>query len=593
MDKKSQAKRILANVVDFDMHNLFPPATFTENLEEAAAGEFTTQPKKTVRERPFGNQPLMIAPKYKGDFLEKLRKQPLKGKPVMYDENAVDVYAANSDNLWDFSMPSEWLKHQEQPFPRNLVDLYYETNRPGDGVGDKTLDEYHDRSWDLDDTPEMSEDKGYRKGPIPGKPQKVPFHSASKRIVASYLSVLSEKEYCSGPDIGVVIASYLIGVTPLELTFDLDNLKKAMLLEGLEKSEIDSKTKGLHTPDTSGVNVRVFRNSPREGRWTFKTHSGPRPAAAKEWPYTTTFEFIPQGKIRQVNKLHLRTSCTCPSWLWWGAQFNAKMNDYLYGPIIPKFTAPDIRDKSRKFLACKHILACIPYLKGTGQRGKISPEGFTLHMIDVPKEKRKRKMEVPKVKMTKKKEWAQEFKIPSEYLEIGRRPEIKSIADRWEMATPRQRKNMLKKLDDIREVYYFAHRFPESSTHFVADKIREIGDKTKKIDVKKEAEEKIKEVEKIEDKVEKILPDIPSELAHFEMNESVQNLIQDMKEASGWDRKKTLLDKQDDADALAYMATIFYRENFSEDFNVIIEKLKDLYRDKSDKKALKWSEYIY
>lgn len=573
------------------MHNLFPPATFMENLEEAAAGEFTSQPKKTLSERSYGNQPLVMSPKYEGDFLNKFRKEKLKGKPVMPLENVVDLYAANSDNLWDFSMPSEWLKHQERPFPRNLVDQFYEINKPGEEVGEKVLDNYNDRGWDSDDAPEMSEDKGYRKVPFPGRSFSVPFHTASKRIVATYLSKFL-KESCCSPNVGIVIASYLMKCSPLALTLNLNNLKTAMLLNGLEESKIDSKTKGLHKPDISGVNVRVFRSNPREGRWTFKTHSDSRPPAAIEWPYTTTFQFIPRGREKKVNKLDVRTSCTCPAWLWWGAQFNATMNDYRYGPIFPKFAPPDIRDKDRNFLACKHIIACIPWLQGTGQHGKFTDEGFTLHTIDVPAEKKKRIMKAPKFKIEKKAP-PQKFKIPTEYLKVGRRPALKLIVSKWDTATPGQRKKMLKGLDDVREVIYIAHKFPETSTHFVAERLRQIGDQTRVTKVKKEAEEGIKEVEILEDKVEEVLPDIPRELIHYENDETVQELMKKLKEAKGWKNKRDLLDKQEDADILAYMATTLYREDFLEDVNVLLEKLSDLAREKSDDKALKWSRYIY
>jgi len=592
LDRKSQAKRILANVVDFDMHNLFPPRTFMENLEDASSGEFTSQPQKTLRERPYGTQPLMVTPKYEGDFLKKLRKPELEGKPVMPLENVVNVYAANPNNLWDFSMPSEWLKHQERPFPRNLVDLYYETNRPGEGVGEKTLDEYHDRGWDADDAPEMSEDKPIRRGPFPGKPLKVPFHSASKRVVASYLSEFTEKDECCGPNVGIVVASYLMNCVPSEFIVNFENIKTAMLLEGLEESRIDSKTKGLHKLETGDVVVRPYRNSPKQGKWIFKTFSGPRPPAAIEWPYTTTFEFIPHGREKRVNKLHVRTSCTCPSWLFWGAQYNATMQDYRYGPIRPKFAPPDKRDKRRKFLACKHIIACIPYLVGTGQRGKFTDEGFSLHMIDVPVEKRKRIIKAPKFQIMKKAP-IEELRIPQELMKAGKKPEVRSIVSEWKTATPRLRKSMLKKLDDVQDVSYIAHRFPESATHLVAERLKEIGDKTKQMDVKKDAVEEIKVIEKIEDKVEKALPEVPAELSHFEDDEKIQNLLKDIKETPGWERKSTLLKEQDDADALAYMAIALYREDFDESVNIILEKLSDMVKEKGDPKAKKWSEYIY
>lgn len=573
------------------MHNLFPPKTPMENLEDAASGEFTSQPKKTLRERPYGNQPLMVAPKYEGDFLDKLRRQQLRGKPVMPLENVVNVYSANSENLLDFSMPSEMLKHQEQPHPRNLVDLYYSINRPGEGVGEKVLDEYHDRSWDSDDAPEMSEDQLIRRGPIPKKVFKVPFHSASKRVVASYLSESLNTPY-KKPDVGTVLSSYLGECFSLDLTFDIDNKKVAMLLNGLEETKIDSKTKGLHKPDVSGVTVRAYRNNPKLGRWVFKTHSGERPPAAIEWPYTTVFQFIPHGNEKHVNKLHVRTSCTCPSWLFWGAQYNATMDNYRYGPIRPKFAPPVIRDPNNNFLACKHILACIPWLVGTGTRGQFTDEGFTLHTINVPTDKKKQLMKAPKFQIEKKAP-SERLKIPPEFLKIGRKPEVRSIASKWEESVPVARKNMLKGLKDPKEVIYFAHRFPETSTHFVAERLKQIADKAKEVQIKKEAEQGINAVEKIEDKVEEYLPDIPRELAHFEVNDGVQKLIVDLKGASNNQKKRELLGNMNDADPLAYMAISLYREDLLDEVNFILERLDKLVKEKSDEKAKKWLRYIY
>ena len=572
------------------MHNLFPPRNPMENLEDAASGGFTSQPKKTLRERSYGNQPLMLAPKYEGDFLEKLRKERLEGKPVMPLENVVDVYSSDSNNLLDFSMPSEWLKHQERPFPRNLVDQYYEMNKPGEQVGEKVIDEYNDRSWDPDDSPEMSEDKGLRRGPFPGTPLSVPFHTASKRVVSSFLAQ-SEEKSCCGPSVGVVIASFFMGGFPFEMTLDLNNKRIAMLLSGLEQSKIDSKTKGLHKPDVGGVTIRVFRSNPKVGRWIFKTRSGSRPPAAIEWPYTTTFQFIPSSNEKHVNKLNVRTSCTCPSWLFWGAQYNATMDDYRYGPIRPKFAPPVIRDPRGNFLACKHIIACIPWLIGTGQRGQFTDEGFTLHTVSIPSEKRKQIEKAPKF-VIEKKAPAEKLKIPPEYLRIGRQPELKAISSKWETVTPRQRKSMLKGLNDPQEVIYFAHRFPETSTHIVAERLKQLSDKAKEVKIKKEAEEGIKEVAKIENKIEEILPDIPTELSHFENNEGVQSLMKSLKEAANKKKKDQLLEAQEDADALGYLAIALYREDFLEDVSAILKRLDDIIREKGDEKAKKWMEYI-
>jgi ElaB/YqjD/DUF883 family membrane-anchored ribosome-binding protein len=152
---------------------------------------------------------------------------------------------------------------------------------------------------------------------------------------------------------------------------------------------------------------------------------------------------------------------------------------------------------------------------------------------------------------------------------------------------------MLKGLNDPKEVIYFAHRFPETSTHFVAERLKQIADKAKEMRIRKEAEEGVNEVEKIEDKIEEYLPDIPKELAHFEVSDNTQKLMADLKGASGNQKKRELLDKINDADSLAYMAMSLYREDFLDDVNIILEKLDELVKEKADEKAKKWLRYIY
>ena len=154
LNKKTLAKRVLANVQDFDMENLFHPRNLLDEMEDASEGNYDIQPRRTLRERPYGPQPLIVRPKYKGDFLEQL-KEPFQGKSLEYT-------AADSENLKDFSDPEEMLKHQEQPYPRVVIDDFYDVNRPGEDAGGEDLKEWWDRSWNEGDSPEISEDKWLR-----------------------------------------------------------------------------------------------------------------------------------------------------------------------------------------------------------------------------------------------------------------------------------------------------------------------------------------------------------------------------------------------------------------------------------------------
>lgn len=514
-----QAKRIIANVVDFDMHNLFPPMTPMENLEDAASGDYVSQPKRTLRERPYTPNPIKVMPKYEGDFLEKLKEKSLEGVPVMPLETVVRL-SANPENLWDFKGPDEWLKNQQRPHPRNLVDKYYEMTKPGEGAGSDDLEDFHDRGWDNEDAPEISEDKVTRmfKSPLV-PPMKVPFRTASQRVVASFLA-----EKCC-PSAGAVVANYLMDCFPVEIELDL-RTKTAMLLKDLaEGSSINTKLKGTRKPGDAGVTVekdgpimtsvpgvtvRAKRYEPAEGRWTFTTSSGTKPKNWKYWPYTTIFQFIPYHNVRDTHKLHARVSCSCPSWIFWGAQYNAYMNDYLYGGIRPKFAPPKTRDKEGNFLVCKHVLACLP-LVSRFRLGEISPA------------LRKRIEKAPKVKILPGIP-DEVLKIPKELEDIGLKPHIKEIEKNWDLK-PRARASWIKKLEEPDELVYITHRFPEAS-HLVAARLKELAKIPK---MEKVAEEALEKVEEIERKVPRII--VPSELKSLETNPAF------IKAVAGWGEK--------------------------------------------------------
>jgi hypothetical protein len=426
---------------DNDKGDLFPTPSQTEDLEEGSKGTFDIQPQPTLRGRPYGTMPLMVMPKYQGDFLQKLIEQ-YKNK-----------CAADPTNLLDFSMPSELLKYQDQPYPRDLQDEFYEFDRPGDFAGYDVLKDYYDRSWDENDAPEMSEDKvlRMRKPPKPG--------------CGCFSS--------TGINPQVVVARYLIDVCPIEIG-DQNNIRTAKLLHDLENSQIYTKAKGWRKPDHGGVSVRLFRAEPRVGRWTFRTSSG------KE-TYITIFQFIPEGRTVETSKLHVRVSCTCPSFLFWGAQFNAVMGDYLYGKIRPKFTPPKKRDPAGRFLVCKHILACIPIVSN-----------YRLQRA-IPEEIKKRIKEAPKIELDKKAP-KEKLHIPKDLLHIGEEPDIKDIINKWDKLPQVKKRNFIMGLEDPEKVAYMAHRFPDTATVFVVEKLKNMASKERKAVVREQAKELLQEI---------------------------------------------------------------------------------------------------
>lgn len=404
------ASDMVANVVDFDMHNLIP----LDNEEGEDSKD--VMPSATLHGHSYGVNPLVIQPKYTGDFLEKMRQE--------YEGKFVD--AASDDNLLDFSMPSEMLKHQEQPYPRDLRDDYYEFNRPGDGAGYDILKDYWTRGWQDWETPEISEDLLDRyklKKDDPAWPMVM-------RIVESHVH-----NHCC----------------PHDIQIDLHRLKQAKLMSDLEKSQLFSHG-GYKPVNIGGVSARLYKAEPALARWTFLTGSG-------KGNYFTVFQFIPERGIKDPNKLNVRVYCTCPAWIFWGAQFNAVRGGYAYGPVRPKFAPPVHRDPSRKFLVCKHILACIPLISTKYRLPTLAP-GIA------------QRLHKP-VKLRLDERFPDEpMRMPKPLQRIEKRKNIRDVVLRWDAMSRKEHKDFIMGLEEPDEILFMAHRFPETATVFVAEKLK-------------------------------------------------------------------------------------------------------------------------
>ena len=442
------------------MHNL-PGSTWMEALEEAANPGTGFMPQKTLREKDYDSlwsQPLVVRPKYKGDFLEYLKKRNDQNKK--YVKKAANKIAADPTNIYDYSMPSELLKHQEHPEPRDMVDDFYEFNRT-----DVTKEEpsrsmwYKTREWLQREVPEMTQDKRVRKRHLRLDPQQSPHKE---------LDIFRRAHN--------VVANYLNDGFGVELTLDLHHPKIAMMLSELEKSRLQTNTKkgpNSRPINTGGVTVRLVRAQPGVGRWTFQTGSGGE-------RYITVFQFIQKRNVRDVNKLDVRVSCTCPSWLFWGAQYNAIMKDYLYGKIRPKFTRPRQKDPYGVFLVCKHVLACVPYVKKL-RFGLGKPKG-------APKRPYKFRYELEKDVPE------EEIKIPADLMRFETSPQHQDIIDGWDKLTPQKRRNVVLNQSDPEFLEYLAHKFPDTVTGYAAERLRQLATKAPEASIRSEAREALRAI---------------------------------------------------------------------------------------------------
>jgi hypothetical protein len=341
--------------------------------------------------------------------------QPLRGRR----DYGGDQLMRMAEDLQDIDDPSTLLKYIPETQPRDLQDEFYEFTRPGDGKGyytrNKTIEDYENRGWNDNESPEISEDH-----------------------------IIIQNQKC-----GRIIANFLVHFSP-DLCLDCndpDQIRTAKRIYDLQKAKIDTPKGGER--DLAKAYVNLARADTK--RWTYTFRTG------KE-NYTTVIKLIPQGNVRDPNKLDVRCSCSCKSWIFWGAQFNAIMGDYLYGPVMPKFAPPQYRDPKHKFLVCKHVLACLDIVK---------------HYILKPiSTELKKTLKAPlKVDLTNLQDQGQ----PPQYLASqARNPVIKKILPRWLHMGPLEQETFIKNLQDPDAIAFMAHRFPKSATNPVIKKLKDM-----------------------------------------------------------------------------------------------------------------------
>jgi hypothetical protein len=416
---------------DDDTENLFPDRHPLENLDDAASGARDIQPRKFLRDRQHGQpmEPLIVLPQYSGDFLDKLRAE-FKNK--------------SADSLLDFSFPDERAKYLPTVDPRDLTDEWYDINRPGDQAGYTELQQYHDRGWDENDAPEMSEDKILRMRD---------WHKNKPSTQGDPVDMEEAEEVLAAAR--AVMARFLMHSCPRDFEINPQQVRTAKMLRDFGESLIYTKTKGWRKPSdllSSAISVRLSRAEPSVGRWSFSTSSG-------RDRYTTIFQFLPEKGITDPNKLHVRVSCSCPSWIYYGAQYNAIMGDYLYGKVQPKYAPPKVRDPYHRFLVCKHVLACIPYVSRYKLYREITPET------------RKKLKKEPEYQLSEKFK-TDRVRIPTYLMKFEHSPDVKQTLKKWKRMNPSQKEDYIMGLDDPDEVAYMAYKDPEEATPFVIKKLK-------------------------------------------------------------------------------------------------------------------------
>jgi hypothetical protein len=129
------------------------------------------------------------------------------------------------------------------------------------------------------------------------------------------------------------------------------------------------------------------------------------------------FDVSKVQESQQAKDLDIQVQCSCPAFLYWGAQWNLHQRDGLLGPSRPLLQAPTERlDLRGNFVICKHIHAVferilpsvqhniVKILREREKERKKDELDKTPERLEKEQEQMRKRKEVEKIRKTKNKE---------------------------------------------------------------------------------------------------------------------------------------------------------------------------------------------
>lgn len=106
---------------------------------------------------------------------------------------------------------------------------------------------------------------------------------------------------------------------------------------------------------SQGISIRLARADVRNAVWLFDVQGSAD-------THRVRLKAIRKGNMRNLQKAHVKVSCSCPFWKWQGPEHWAKQGEYLYGEPRGLASKPNMKDPSGQHKACKHVLAVLDHV---------------------------------------------------------------------------------------------------------------------------------------------------------------------------------------------------------------------------------------
>ena len=122
--------------------------------------------------------------------------------------------------------------------------------------------------------------------------------------------------------------------------------------------ELIRQTNAFSVKRRAGCTPTLAKSRPKELFIEYKVVCHENYSDPRGHDVQVQFDLSQVEKTQDAKRMDVRVNCSCPAFLYWGAQWNLHQRDGLHGPARPLLQAPTQRlDLRSNFVICKHIKA--------------------------------------------------------------------------------------------------------------------------------------------------------------------------------------------------------------------------------------------
>ena len=120
--------------------------------------------------------------------------------------------------------------------------------------------------------------------------------------------------------------------------------------------ELTALTNDFSKKYVQGCSPTLVKSLPKELSWQYRVVCQKADSDPAGHEVRIKLDISQVDKSTVLNDLQVRCSCTCPAFLYWGAQWHLHEKDSLEGQARPLLQAPQERlDLRDRYLICKHV----------------------------------------------------------------------------------------------------------------------------------------------------------------------------------------------------------------------------------------------